>query len=121
MVAWWHMELLGQGSDLSRSCQLKWQLQQCRILNPLFWAGDQTLIPVFPRHCPSCCVTVGAPINIYLCHVSWPCLHETSSANNCVYNCYKRGALGICESKYLTFPLTFPRGYHSVSVDIMET
>ena len=35
------------------------QLQQCQILNPLCWAGDQTFKPAFSRHIQSLCTTVG--------------------------------------------------------------
>ena len=37
------------------------QLWQCWILNPLCWAGDQTWVPVLPRHCQSCRATAGNP------------------------------------------------------------
>ena len=39
----------------------KSQLQQGQIFNPLCPARDWTLIPALPRHCPSCCTTVGTP------------------------------------------------------------
>ena len=61
-----HMEFLGRGSDLSRSCDLshiqigsepqtqcKPQLQQCQIPSPLCWAvsrpSQDTADPVVPQ------------------------------------------------------------------------
>ena len=37
------------------------RLQQCRILNPLCQAGDQTCVPVLPRRHGSPCATVRTP------------------------------------------------------------
>ena len=45
-----HVGFPGQGSDLSHSLS-KLQLRQCRILNPLRQARDQTCIPALPRCC----------------------------------------------------------------------
>ena len=62
----WLMELPGQGSDPSCSCDdTKPQLQQHQILNPLRWARDQILIPWLPRCCQSPWATVGTPRIFY--------------------------------------------------------
>ena len=49
-----------------RSKQPKLQLQQCQILNPLCWTGDQTFVLSLPSHCWSHCATVGTPIMGFL-------------------------------------------------------
>ena len=55
------MECLGQGSDLSHSCNLclSHGCSNARFLNPLGWAGDQTCLPALPRCYQSHCTTVG--------------------------------------------------------------
>ena len=59
-----HLKTYGvPGPGIRSELQLrpKLQLQQCRILNPLCWAGDWTCVPVLPRWCQSCCATTRAP------------------------------------------------------------
>ena len=51
----------GPGVRSEPQPRTKLQLWQRQILNPLFWAGDQTHTPALPRHCWSRCATLGAP------------------------------------------------------------
>ena len=53
------------------------QVQQCQILNPLCWPGDQTHASVLPSHCRSHCTTAGPEAVIFLKNQiilppSWP-------------------------------------------------
>ena len=57
-----HMEFLGQGSDLSHSCNLRHSSSHARSFDPLCQAGDRTCIPAFRRHCQSHCTAAGAPL-----------------------------------------------------------
>ena len=56
----WHMEALGQGSNLSSSCDLR-----CGSINAGFlllcWVRDQICVLALQRCCQSCCATVGTP------------------------------------------------------------
>ena len=62
LAALQHVELPGQGTVLSCSCDL----QQFQILNPLCWSGNRTCIPVLQRCCWFCCATVGTSLNAAL-------------------------------------------------------
>ena len=73
-----HMAFHGQGSDLSRCCNL-FALLQCWILNLLCWAGDWTCIQVLRRCRRSHCAVAGTPDSIFLkCQFS-----ETDLQNQC--------------------------------------
>ena len=61
LAAQQHAEFLGQGSDLSHSCDLCHSGSNPGSLNPLSWAGDQTCVPALQRRHLSRCATAGMP------------------------------------------------------------
>ena len=64
-----YMEFLGQGSDLSRSCDLCHSFGSAGSFNPLCQARNLTCILALQRHCWSHCTTTGTPRN-YFCRFS---------------------------------------------------
>ena len=62
-----HMEFPGQGSDLSRCCDLHCSCGNTGSFNPLCWAGVRTCDLALQRHCQSRCATAGTPqLALYL-------------------------------------------------------
>lgn len=57
-----HTEFLGQGSDLSHSCDPYPQLWQRRILQPTVPGGDQTRVLELQRCHRSGCAIAGTPL-----------------------------------------------------------
>ena len=57
-----HVEFLGQGSDLSHSCNLWHSCSNVRSFNSLHQAGDRICVLVQQRHSRSCWATAGIPL-----------------------------------------------------------
>ena len=60
------LQLHGPGIRSELQSWPKPQLQKCGVLNPLYWARDQTHVPVLPRCCSFHCSTVGSPTFLFL-------------------------------------------------------
>ena len=54
--------------NLSHICNLPHSSRQCRILNPVSEARDQTLILMDTSHIRFCCATVGTPTFYFPCY-----------------------------------------------------
>ena len=69
LAAPWHMEFLGQGPDVSLSCNLCCGCRNAGFFDQLYWARDRTYILVLKRCHQSHCASAGIPPVFYICHI----------------------------------------------------